>query len=217
MGETGTSPVRERRSGPGSPQGSGGEPLAGGAGRLRQEAQEGGASVWPGRKLGHVADAIGKGDGGGPASEQGLKPLRRLPARASSLSKARKTRGQPRRAAATRSTPWVPRAAAAGRPHPVRASQSKSPSATTVQDGAGPRRPIPSTGLGPGRAWNRGVRSGATARPTSQRTRPPEASGTTTMPANRSAPRSMNSPQSLSRSAEKPSDSRDSRSPLPGA
>ena len=81
MGEAGTSPVRERRSGPGSPQGSGGEPLAGGAGGLREQAQEGGASVWPGRKLGHVADAGGKGDGGGPASEQGLKPLRRLAAR----------------------------------------------------------------------------------------------------------------------------------------
>ena len=32
-------------------------------------------------KLAHVADALGKGDGGGPASEQGQKPLRRLPAR----------------------------------------------------------------------------------------------------------------------------------------
>ena len=85
------------------------------------------------------------------------------------------------------------------------------------QGGAGPRRPSPSTGLGPGNAWNRGVRSGSMARPTSQRTRPPEASGTTTIPANRSAPRSMNRPQSWSRSAEKPSDSRASRSPLPGA
>ena len=33
------------------------------------------------RKLSHVADAGGEGDGGGPAPEQGLKPLRRLPAR----------------------------------------------------------------------------------------------------------------------------------------
>ena len=90
--------------------------------------------------------------------------------------------------------PWVPRAAQDGMPHPVRASQSKRPSATTAQAGAGPRRPRPSTGLGPGNAWKRGVRSGSTARPASQRTRPPEASGTTTIPANRSAPRSMNSP-----------------------
>ena len=46
-----------------------------------EQAQEGGVSVGPGRKLGHVADALGKSDGGGPASEQGQKPLRRLPAR----------------------------------------------------------------------------------------------------------------------------------------
>ena len=122
---------------------------------------------------------------------------------ASSPSKARKTRGQPRRAEATRSTPWVARAAQHGMPHPVRASQSNSPSATTAQSGAGPRRPRPRTGLGPGRAWKRGVRSGSTARPASQRTRPPVTSGTTTIPANRSAPRSMNSPESLMRFSEK--------------
>ncbi len=52
-----------------------------GAGGLREQAQEGGSSVGQSRKLGHVADALGKGDGGGPASEQGLKPLRRLTAR----------------------------------------------------------------------------------------------------------------------------------------
>ena len=178
MGEAGTSPVRERCSGPGSPQGSGREPLAGGAGCLREQAQEGGSSVGKSRKLGHVADSFRKGDGGGPASEQGLKPLRRLAARVVGV---------------------------------------EGGDAPTGQDGAGPRRPVPSTGLGPGNAWNRGVRSGSTARPTSQRTRPPEASGTTTIPANRSAPRSMNRPQSWSRSAEKPSDSRASRSPLPGA
>ena len=34
-----------------------------------------------GRKLAHVADAPGEDDGGGPATEQGQKPLRRLPAR----------------------------------------------------------------------------------------------------------------------------------------
>ena len=42
-------------------------------------------------------------------------------------------------------------------------------------------------------------------------------SGTTTMPANRSAPRSMKSPESLMRFSEKPRDSRASRSPPPGA
>ena len=216
MGEAGTSPVRERRSGPGSPQGSGGEPLAGGAGGLPEQAEEGGAPVWPGGKLGHVADALGKGDSGGPASEQGLKPLRRLAARVVGVEgeedagAAPKGAGHPLHAC-------VPRAAQAGRPHCARASQSKTPSATTVQDGAGPRRPIPSTGLGPGNAWNRGVRSGSMARPTSQRARPPGTSGTTTIPVKRSAPRSMNSPQSWMRFSEKPQDSRASRSPLPGA
>ena len=37
--------------------------------------------MWPGCKLGHVADSCGEGDGGGPATEQGQKPLRRLTAR----------------------------------------------------------------------------------------------------------------------------------------
>ena len=136
---------------------------------------------------------------------------------ASSRSKARKTRGQPRREAAAFSTPWVPRAAQAGRPHPARESQSNRPSARTAQDGAGPSLPSPSTGLGPGSDWNRGAASGSMARPASQRTRPPEASGTTTIPANRSEPRSMNSPESLSRPAVKPEDPRNSRRPFPGA
>ena len=70
-----------RRSGGGSPLRSGGEPLAGGAGGLRKQAEEGGAALGEGRKLAHVADAGGKGDSGGPAAEQGQKPLRRLPAR----------------------------------------------------------------------------------------------------------------------------------------
>ena len=54
--------------GPRSPNKSGGEPLAGGVGRLCQQAEESGASVRVRGKLGHVADAMGKGDGGGPAS-----------------------------------------------------------------------------------------------------------------------------------------------------
>ena len=58
-----------------------GKPLAGGAGRLSQQAEEDGAAVGKGRKLGHVADSLGKGDGGGPASKQARKPLRGLKAR----------------------------------------------------------------------------------------------------------------------------------------
>ena len=44
-------------------------------------AKEGGPSVGKGHKLAHVADAPGEDDGGGPATEQGQKPLRRLTAR----------------------------------------------------------------------------------------------------------------------------------------
>ncbi len=62
-------------------RGSGGEPLAGGAGRQREQAEESRAALGEGRKLGHVADACGQGDGGGPAAQQGQKPLRRLKAR----------------------------------------------------------------------------------------------------------------------------------------
>ena len=94
-------------------------------------------------------------------------------------------RGQPRRAEATRSRPWVPRAAQAGRPHCARTSQSKRPSATIAQGCAAPSRPSPSTGLGPGSDWNLGVTPGSMARPASQRTRPPAVSGTTTMRAKR--------------------------------
>ena len=42
-----------------SPQESGGEPLAGGAGGLREQAEEEGAALGKGRELGHVADAFG--------------------------------------------------------------------------------------------------------------------------------------------------------------
>ena len=62
-------------------RGSGGEPLAGRACSLREQAEEGGAPLGKRGKLAHVADALGEGDGGGPATEQGQKPLRRLAAR----------------------------------------------------------------------------------------------------------------------------------------
>ena len=45
----------------------------------------------------------------------------------------------------------MPRAATAGRPHPARASQSKTPSATTAKGGAGPRRPKSKHRLGTGK------------------------------------------------------------------
>ena len=75
--ETGCGMGRGKRS----PLESGGKPLAGGAGGPREQAQEGGAPLGQGGKLCHVADARGKGYRGGPATEQGQKPLRGLPAR----------------------------------------------------------------------------------------------------------------------------------------
>ena len=156
IGEAGASPFRERRGGVGSPLGSGGEPLAGGAGRLREQA----TGRRPAR--GEEPQALPRrrclGEGGQrrPCVRAGSEAAPSPPLPASSPSKARKTRGQPRRAEATRSTPWVPRAATAGRPHPVRASQSNSPSATTAQPGAGPRRPRPSTGLVTGKGLEAG-------------------------------------------------------------
>ena len=145
---------------------------------------------------------------------------------ASSLSKARKTRGQPRKPSATRSTPWVPRAETEGMPQEARASQSKTPSATTAKRRSGAETPKSKHRLGAGQGPGTGAsRRGSKARPTSQWTSPPEracpvldtGSGTTTIPANRSEPRSVNSPQSLSRPASKPTDSRACRKPSPGA
>ena len=60
---------------------SGGEPLAGGAGRPVKQPQEGGASVGKGRKLGHVADAVGQGQDGGAPPKQVRKPLGGIKAR----------------------------------------------------------------------------------------------------------------------------------------
>ena len=85
MGEAGVSPASKAGAGKlrqgkgqrerGGPLRNEGESLAGGAGGPVKQAQEEGPSVWQGGKLGHVADALGKGDGGGPASKQARKPL----------------------------------------------------------------------------------------------------------------------------------------------
>ena len=99
---------------------------------------------------------------GGRATAAALRPSRvRSPSvasqPASSLSKARKTRGQPRRPEATRSTPWVPRAAQEGRPPSGKEEPVKDALRPRLtHEGEGPSLPSPSTGLGPGRAWNRG-------------------------------------------------------------
>ena len=222
MGWSGRESRKQGRSGSGSGRGENGAgsgklPLSRGASRQSQQAREDGSTVGMRRKLAHVADAFGQAHGRGPASKQALKPLGGLTARVVRVEGEEETRGQPRREAAAFSTPWVPRAAQAGMPHPAIASQSKTPSASTAHGGAKPSRPSPSTGLGPGSAWNLGAASGWTARPASHRTSPPATSGTTTIPANRSEPRSVNRPESLSRSAVKPQDSRASRRPSPGA
>ena len=52
-----------------------------GWGRMRAVDQRAGCYGVGRGKFGHVADAIGEGDGGGPASEQGPEPLRRLASR----------------------------------------------------------------------------------------------------------------------------------------
>ena len=55
--------------------------LAGGASRPFKQAQEDGASVGKGSKLGHVADALGQGQDGGPPPKQVRKPPGGLKAR----------------------------------------------------------------------------------------------------------------------------------------
>ena len=115
-------------------------PLAGGAGGLREQAARRLPRPWKERgKLGHVADALGEALRRRPCVQASPQAASVASRPASSLSKAMKTREQPRRAAATRSTFWVPRAATAGTPQQASASQSKTPSATTNQGGAGPR------------------------------------------------------------------------------
>ena len=143
-----------------------------------EQVLEDGPPVGRGRKLGHVGDAGGQGRGrrrGAQASPRGA-PWPRVPPRR--CRRRGRPCGQPRSASATRSSPCVPRAAQVGRPRCARTSQSKRPSVMMAHGGAAPSRPSPRTGLGPGRAWNRGDRCGSMARPASQRTRPPAISGT---------------------------------------
>ena len=196
----------------GSPCGRG-TVLPSGAGRPGKQAEEGGAALGMRGKLGHVRHAVKQAP---VAARRPSKLSSRSAASrpASSESKARNTRGKASKLPATRSMPWVPRAATAGKPHWVMASQSNTPSVRTTQDVAAPSRPSPSTGLGPGSAWNLGDRSGSMARPTSQRTRPEARSGTTAIPANRS-PRSVNRPEARIRSPPNPAASRYRRSPSP--
>ena len=81
-GEAGAGPA-SKRSGEaplGGKREGGERPLPGGTGRQCKQAQEVGATLGKSRKLGHVADALGKGDDGGAASEQVCKPLRGLKA-----------------------------------------------------------------------------------------------------------------------------------------
>ena len=82
-GESGVGSASPRGSGLGEEAGR--RPACGllpdGARRLCQKAQEDGAPAGVRGKFGHVADAIGEGDGGGPTSEQGPEPLRRLASR----------------------------------------------------------------------------------------------------------------------------------------
>ena len=189
--------------------------LDGGARRPREQVLEDRPSVGRGGKLRHVGDAGWEAQDGGAGAKQAPKPGRRV---ATGLVVVEGEED--------------PRAAPQGGGHPLKAlrpqggagGQAPLRQDEPVEDalgddrprGAGPSRPRPSTGLGPGSDWNRGDRSGSMARPASQRTRPPATSGMTTMPAKRS-PRSVNSPEFLSRSSLKPAPSRKRRSPCPDA
>ena len=82
-------------------------------------------------KLGHVRDTPGEGDDGGPASKQVRKPLRGLKARVVVVEGEEDTGAAPEGGChpfdplgAQRSDGW--------NPHLARASQSKTPSATTA-------------------------------------------------------------------------------------
>ena len=87
--------------------------LPSGAGGPGQESVEEELTVGQRRQFAHVGYALGQVEHGGAAAQQCLE-TRAAALPASSLSKARNTRGQPRRASDRRSTPWVPNAAQAG-------------------------------------------------------------------------------------------------------
>ena len=150
--------------------------------------------AWPDRPRPRRPRAASRRRPGGPAARRGGADAMPGPRR---RCRGRGRRGrQPRRASATFSRPWVPRAAQAGRPHCARVSQSKTPSASD-----GPRRRMSrvvrarARASGPAAPGTAATRSGSTARPVSQRTRPWAMSGTMTMPAKRS-PRSVSRPES---------------------
>ena len=173
--------------------------LASGACGLGKQVQEEGAAVGDGGKLGHVADAFGKADHGGAASKQGRKSQGGLESPVVRVEREE----DPGAASQRRCDPLD-----ALRPKCSASRDIPGRKRKPVEDSLGHDDPLwrcvracpsPSTGLGPGGAWKRGFALGFTARPLSQRTRPSATSGTTTMPANRSAPRSMNSPESRMR------------------
>ena len=191
------------------------KPLAGGAGRLSQQAQEDGAAVGKGRKLGHVADSLGKGDGGGPASKQARNPLRGL------KSSVVRVEGEEDPGAAPQALRHLldPLGAQGSDGGDAPAGEGKP-----VEDALGHDRegrcgaetPKSKHRLGAGQSLEPGRPVGVYGPPDKPADKTAGGVGTTTIPANR-PPRSVNSPQSLSRPAVKPSDARASRSPLPGA
>ena len=169
-----------------------------------------------GHKLANVADAWGKGDGGGPATEQGLKPLRRLTSRVVGIEgeedagRAPEGCGDP--LDALRAQGSDRRKAPSGNGEPVEEALGHNRPGR-----GGAETPKTQHRLGAGKRLEPGSPVRIDRSPASQRTRPPEASGTTTMPANRSAPRAMNSPEPRMHFSEKPRDSRACRSPPSGA
>ena len=146
--------------------------LGGGSRSLCEQVLEDRPSVGRGGKLRHVGDAGGQAHGGGAGAKQAPKPGRRV---ATGLVVV-EGEEDPRAAPQSGGHPLKalrPQGGAGGQA-PLR--QDKPVEDALGDDrprGAGPSRPRPSTGLGPGSDWNRGDRSGSMARPASQRTRRP--------------------------------------------
>ena len=189
-------------------------------GRLRlKRPHEGGPAAGEGREFGGVRDMSP-----GRVTGAALRPSRpwscSVAARpASSASKARKTRPQPRRDAAMRSAPCVPSAAQAGRPPPGERDPVEDALGEHHERGGGAE---PCGDRAP--AWFRAVlgtwcEAAGVDGPSGHPARDPAGyvCPTTIMPARRS-PRAVNRPERLRRSAPKPAASMmASAGPIPGA
>ena len=79
--------------------------LAGGAGRLCKQAEQEGPAPGEASKLGHIADALGKGDDGGPGGQASPLACRWPQGPPRRCRRRGRPWGIPASAEATRSTP----------------------------------------------------------------------------------------------------------------